>query len=939
MSKRTHEDDDELPPHLRMPIVNPESTQGTDIFDAPHKRARQQPVLSYELERAQSLIRDLQRLGEDPYLLEKDWMNFSNMLAYFWGEEEFRNCMMQYLCVSLVEMPHKVVHFSILIILSNAGNSSIGLDIIQWLKDRLNDAFTDKIEMPNVKGWNRIKLILRALALLTSGGIISDKENLINYWKEILNLSVQLQNENDKRVALSEMLFYEFTISIPYLNILNSNDELKDFCNNLLSISRNFISKPEDGVPQLANAQPMSDLMEGLVDTVESYLDDMKLWEKYDEQLVVMTKDILEKKAEKDLVMSGQADAESVPIVGNVETHTIGYIDIENLKEKSLETESIVDKLWLKPRYMTNLFSNERTRRELDFKTVPLKTNYVSMIIRDIIDDILINVEYNRVTVSKQLLILPVFFNQKLFARPNSQLDRLMIINDFNNSSDYDLVKNIEQNNEFPPHVMEQMIESAKNIQADFEQGFKSTWKMDEIILESVIDIMFTVPSIKLPLVYFESMLTDTTGRDWAYVKKYNNHEAMTFSKLIGDCFRYFYDNIQILDRDNCNKLVNWFLFQISNYKFEWEWQEWVPDVLHLGSDAIYNKKINFIRNAIHKAMLITNYKYIKDKTLPNDLKYFANLALNKRESLINFDAQFYGDQFANMNTQDPFSNLNDQLTQLNENDYERIIETNTDAYKLFDQYFFNHEDHKYHNKCRDIYMNLENIEASIDSFIEITNDLRNIISETSESERVVQNTDQYLITLIIQSVCLIGSRSFSVLEEGMNKVFGGKVQAIVDSIEDDRKYSWIVNAVLRLWNLEPRIGMLFLSKFAKFGVIDDKSIINAGWNAGSGKIMPVCELWMEEFLDSLIETSDNKHKLIVEYMTNAVSILNKRLENVDISKEELNNLTDESEDWKWGIKGLIELIDCKFRKFKDVQGIEMTEFEAIVSSIDGRIV
>lgn len=921
------------------------------------KRARRLNLTNAEVQRAHELCNTLQILG-DPVVDAKILAQCTETLSYFWSDSDFANNLLKFIGATIVEMPHKAVLFSGLIMLSNAKNDQIGKSLFLWLKERINDVFNsmekndmelevEDEEMKYVKSWSRIILIMRMLGLLSP--IIEDIEFLIKLFEDLLELSIKLQESKSERSKLGQLIYYEVTISIPYLLINNKeNTELKEKCSNLLTIAKKFEVKEDvndDYCKPIAEGEgisciPMTDILKITPEATENYLNDISMF--YD-IISVVNPLITAVLTEKELAISKERGDDIVESTENsieITKHSIGEFKLPNFEvlikyDELNEFVSSSDKLWKNYKYFINVFPNEQTRKILEFDTTPPITSYVSMILNDMITNLLTSLEYNRVTLSKQFINFQRFFNEKIFAKSNAPIDKLMIVNDLNKGLDFDLVSNLESSTDFEDHIKNQMINSAKRIQYEFEEGFKSTWKLEEVILENIINFIFLLPESDLSFVYFESILTDTCGRDWTLSKRLNNHsnESLLFSKLIADCFRYFYEHIEKLEYENIVRFIKWFTFQISNFKFEWTWEEWISDVIQLGEEKIYTPKLFFIKNSIHKEILITNFKYIINRTLPIDLKKFANLSLNNRDELIEYDSKFFGEEFANSNTINPFEKIEEEP--VIESNSEVIVETNTDTYKLFSHYLFNHDEHPYNDICRDIYMNLENVEESVESLIELCNKLKEKIE--NDEIKIVNNSEEYIITLIVQSICLIGSRSFSVFEESLNKVFGEKLNNIMKAIEDTHKELWIINAVLRIWNSEPRIGFMFIEKLFKFGIIGYESVIDSVWNCSKNSILPLSEIYADEFLNNIINYADEEdgeeemekqRDMIKIYLNNAIGKLNLMCGEVgqsDIIKY-LEGLGENSLDEEWGLKNLIGLIKSKIRKYKSFDKIDFME-------------
>lgn len=945
---------------------------GQNRYDggAPRKRQRRMQ-LSSEIQRALELCNSLQSFGDLVYETKPLLTQSSETMAKLWSDEDFKSSLLKFLGAVVVEMPHKTVLFSGLIMLANAKNEQIGQDILEWLKDRINDVF-DAIEkkgmdvdgddnkpgddqMNHEKCWNRIFLVIRMFGLLIH--IIDDFDVVVRFIEQLLDFAINLQNADEKRSKLAELVYYEVTLSIPYLLVNDSgNEDLKSKCKQLLSTARKFRVRTTENMDvfyrPVANGDgksciAMSDLLQQAPESTESFLEDMTLF--YDVMSLTepLIKTVLTEKetavvpegAEENNKNEVNNEAKEEKPEPKMVKHSIGEFVIPGAEvlskyENLEEFASISDKLWKYPRFIIDIFPREKSRRSLEFETRPQFTTYESMVLNDILTNILSNVEYNRVTVSKQFINFQRFFNEKKFSKSNSPLDKLMIIHDLGKGLEFDLIKNLEESTDFEEHIKNQMINSARRIQAEFEDGYKSTWKMEEIILNNIIDLIFTLPSSELPQIYFEALLSDTCGRDWTLVKRSQLHsnESLVFSKLVGDCFRYFYENIEKLEYENIVRFLEWFVFQISNFKFEWEWQEWVSDVIQLGDERVYNPRLFFIKNAIHKEILITNYKFIRDRTLPADLKKFANLTLKNKEELIDYDSKFFGKEFAEANTSDPLENVEDSESN-GEGGEDYVVETNTDTYKLFSHYLFNHDDHPYNDICRDIYMNLENVDESTESLVELTTKLKEKIE--SDSSGIVENSDEYIITLVVQSICLIGSRSFSVFEESLNKVFGDKLNMIVENTDNDRKKQWIIDAVLRIWNNEPRIGFMFIEKLLRYGTVSEVTVVESVWNCSESKVLPLCEVYADEFLGRLLDFADEsdgeeelakQREIIQVYLGMSVAKLNGFYHTVaaeegngEIDMRYLEGLDDTSSEAAWGLRNSVGLIVSKVRKYKDL--------------------
>lgn len=925
-----------------------------------HKRQRR-AQLSVEIEQAYEQCFQIGALGDQKHDTLSILQHTTENMSLYWGEEDYYKNMLVYLGAVFTEMPHKSFHLSGLVLLGSVKKERIGSDTTAWIKSRIEEVFAaingedvdvgedSEKQMSAGLTWNRVVLCLRMLALLTP--VIADVGSVIGVVKKLLEHAVKLQSVSDRRVGVAELLYNELLLTLPYFvaNVKDGDadkEELKSALRECIEVARGFAVRDAadheyQPVKSDEMSEPFSNQLKRLPDVVDTYLDDMSVF--FDVRGMVdplIEKVIAEKgrtKAEGEESREEMDEIES-DIVVEFTKHEIGSFNVPELDKLQDEDvlmlrkfASVGDKFWEFPRYRMKIFSRESTRRDLGLETLPDHGTYESMIIYNILGHFIVNVEYNRVSVSRMILNYTNFFNEKKFSKSNSSLDKLLIIKDMNDKgSEMNLIEMLESNAELDENVKREMIHSAKKIQLEYVEGFASTWKMEEIALETISDFIFVIPSREedLPLIYFESLIADTCGRDWTLVKKSqaNSNESLVFSKLVGDSFRYFYENIEKFEFENIVRFVNWMLMQISNFKFEWEWQEWISDVIQIGEEKIFNPKIFFIKNVIHKEILVTNYKFIRDKTLPKDLKKFVNISLKDREELIEFDSRFFGKEFAEKFSSNPFeAELEASGDGDGNNDDggdgaegEEVVETNTDMYKLFTHYLFNHDEHPYNDLCRDIYMNLENVEESEEGLIELLNKLRERIS--NDEEMGVVNSEEYILTLIVESICLIGSRSFSVFEESLHKVFGDKLRKVIENVEGDEveKEEWIINGVLRIWNNEPRIGLLFVEKLNKFGVLNSKNIIERVFRLDDNRVLPLSEVYADEYLVNLIERyeGEEREELIKVYFGECERVL-ELLKGVEVESGE--QLDEQSSEEAWKRKNLEGLVKSRQRRWSVV--------------------
>lgn len=643
----------------------------------------------------------------------------------------------------------------------------------------------------------------------------------------------------------------------------------------------------------------------------------------------------------------------------NSSLHKLGQFNVpepSSLKQTTLR--GTTDKLWEYPRYALEIFHREKSA----FQTVPPVDSYTSIILRDLLQDMIQNMSFNRVTVSRQLMTILEFINDKQFSKPNSSEEKLTIVNDMKNG--VDLINDLETNPDIPDSMKSSMIKSAKRIEVEFQDDYKSTWKMEEVVTESIVDLLLRIPQPLLPSVYYETLIADTCGRDWAIMKKSeDSQEKVTFAKTIASAINFFYQNSSTLDYDARKRFICWILLQLSSFNFEWKWSDWLASIKKL-SGSQFHPKMYIIRNIIGKEVRLSTPAFIRS-TLPEELRKFTDLSLLSSSEVEEFDSQLFGTKLAASAGELNQQKLESDLTNLEPEEGAGNAET----YHLLDQYLFNNADHPFHEVCHSIYSNMQGGE-SLQSFNDLIVELKRQIFEAEESERPSAGFDRYLVTLVTQSVCIIGSRSLSVIEGGALELCGNKVRKVLglplkkeDSDEEEvandqlsditnteERQKWVIEGTLRLWNNEPRIGYLILEKMRNKGIVKSSQIIQSLFEP-SDKPVALTQIYADELLDRLLIDEDNDAenetkeerggqfgKCVVKELA---ALVKKAGKAVDLSDETFmkngEDATKPETDLLWEIKELQKTVGNKVRRMKENTVIDSIEKES-ESQLEGDV-
>lgn len=199
-----------------------------------------------------------------------------------------------------------------------------------------------------------------------------------------------------------------------------------------------------------------------------------------------------------------------------------------------------------------------------EIESVPPVTNIASSLIRDALMDTINILDYNRHHTARILIDIDCYFADGTFARRATPYDRLR----------------------------------------DVEPG-RSTWKPEDVAVDTVFSQLFQLPSPEHKLVYYHSVLTEACKLAPAAI-----------APSLGRAIRYLYRNISRTDLELSYRFMEWFAHHLSNFGFTWKWTEWADDVqlsdLHPGKA--------FILGALDKEIRLSFASRIKG-TLPDVYK------------------------------------------------------------------------------------------------------------------------------------------------------------------------------------------------------------------------------------------------------------------------------------------------------------------------------
>lgn len=444
----------------------------------------------------------------------------------------------------VIEQPHKIPLLAGAIQVANGMESSIGKLCIESFHARLQDA-VDK------GNWNSVKLLTRFIAslypMIADGG--SGVFKLLNV---LLDRAIELQNTSEKRSPLGQELYTAVLLSIPYLIssviIADASEELKQSLKELIVKSRGF------NIVEDSKA----------VEMLTPWTGDKKPYES--KCFVELVRNVMESIAANNLIVPSMLEIPvliepDMPKEGHFVSHIFPAINIPESIEKLAPYKGI-------DYQTTRMFFSVYLPDILE--TVPPVQSLESVLFRDISTDIINNMDFNRKEVARQLITLDLFFGKSTFTEPGISMDRLQGLHASNPSD--------------------------------------STWKVEDVAMEAVLEGIFKLPKASFYGSYFHAILVESCIM-----------APQAIAPVFGRAIRFLYSHLTELDIELQHRFLDWFSHHLSNFGFSWKWQEWKDDV---SLPEMHPRKV-FMKQLILKEVRLSYPQRVKD-TLPEELVEFV---------------------------------------------------------------------------------------------------------------------------------------------------------------------------------------------------------------------------------------------------------------------------------------------------------------------------
>ncbi|CCF57928.1 hypothetical protein KAFR_0D02800 [Kazachstania africana CBS 2517] len=467
-----------------------------------------------------NMMPDICTIGESRKSLQEDVLFLSEAICKeFENSTYFRIALLSTLLAVVLEQPQKQPLIGLLILKIDEKNGYVSAQILDFfasqLQTALNATHTEdwSVHLANEGGpWNATKQILRLLSILSP---LLYHDDLITIYKNLLNLSINLNNVHKQtRNPLSELIFHNTLLNIPYLFIFERSDEilirnfetlLKDFERryNFKKINYNLLQEVTPNV-----LVEMIDLENVILPGVRMILSDLNYLDRIFHNWGKSLTGTWRKTATKLKVV--------IPTLEEVKPFASLSI-----------TRGSIDNLWKSPRCLFKVFQPSGTT---SIAALTQLTPFHTHLLQDIVIDIVQNLEFNREEVAKQIMSLDLFFQNGLFVQVSSSSEKNTMTFEGNTS------------------LMQAV-------------------KIENLVIEAILSLLFKLPYSTKPFAYYYTLLVEIC-----------QNSPKIIAPVFGKAFRFFYHNLSHIDIELRLIFHEWFSIQLSNFNFSWKWNEWEND-------------------------------------------------------------------------------------------------------------------------------------------------------------------------------------------------------------------------------------------------------------------------------------------------------------------------------------------------------------------------
>lgn len=888
-----------------------EFEQGPEGYEDPAKKQHIDPMA----ELTANICKDIRRIGENSNLANQvdDISYITNpIVAEFEKVDSLREAILRTLFAVVKEQPHKIPNVSILVLICNAKNFLFSKFVVEYfhaqaqqLLDKArsrdvsmadaddaaeaeapNENEEGSVEIPlqseNAGIFNDLKSILKFLAALSP---IIESNSVATVLKQFLQTAIDLQDASAVRSGVAEEIYYNVLIATPYLFANGFNEQIVEQANEIVGLAEKFSIRELD--QSISILEPFDTKGANFVDKLP--YKPQKLINLIGPALMALQTEAKDWSGLKNSLFLDFAEfvgpiiQESLnnnSISTDIVKHSLPQFSIPSIEDLlQYKPDGLIDQLWYEhPRLLFQVYNCATS-----FETVPSIHSYLGLCFKDLAFDILTNMSFNQKEASIQLSILDLFCAKNLFSPPGSSVDQLSLI-----------AKDNETGENNPP---------------------LSTWKVEDVAVESILTMIFQLPKSLHHQIYYYTVLISCC-----------RESPESIAPVFGRAIRFLYKNLETLDYELKIRFMDWMTTQISNFDFSWKWDEWVGDSAKY-SKLAYHPKKNFIKNLIAKEIRLSNKARIRDSfvtmgvndqgessviSLDEFYKYLdISLFPNSIEYIIKYDYELYGGD-------------NEDLKSTIDTSIRRRVEDLAGKSMISAQeellFEFSNPQLPLNEISNKLYDFIIANWRSNEQFSAMVNETIDAI----KSSVVNANTDKVLVNLLFQTYAYIGSRSiYSVVSIINRDIAKLKYISGVEITEEDYKLSgtdfkfpnleltpeqfesrqlWIVDSISRIWIHQPQVAFLILEYLIEFDILELRFLIQRALDIANNLIINnvSCMESINRVLSSSSESKKGFQSVILELFSLIVKNLNAvlgRLGLLDSKNEEVKINSDFDED------------------------------------------
>ncbi|KAG0668443.1 hypothetical protein C6P45_004668 [Maudiozyma exigua] len=453
-----------------------------------------------------------------------------------------------------------------------------------------------------------------------------------------------------------------------------------------------------------------------------------------------------------------------------------------------------------------------------------------------------------------------------------------------------DIVHNLNFNKKEASKKLIQLENYLGNAPTKSDEEYLKT-DINRRIVTTITSLMLRLQYTNIPTVYYSTLLQELCKR-----------KATMFGPLLGEQFRFIYENLCSLDYEGTLNFEKWFRLQITNFDFRWKWYEWENDCTCF-FDMTYNAKHIFHQNVVKRLLnstsnisdFKTNLPKPFEKLLNN--KYFSEQQLTKNMR-IQFKLEYADVDFNNAGLvylQSCFdfspivANIIDFMKQ---NKSDRINNCNLETMNIF----------------------LEQIET--DNFA------------------IFNNFSYFALELLTQCICHCRRRSMSHANIYIS-LFGNVLLQLSEKYKIERELAQkiVLESVSIYWNQNISTSFLIINSFKQFDLVDNLVILEFLFHGCDHEIKVITCYDARQFLLNTLEdemrwSPEINVFLFVRAYRLTLMVTSGALNDLDIGNNEDLEIpeckryscgTSRENNTRWQYFESMKLVKCLLRKFHSV--------------------